>query len=157
MDSNESTFTKYQTWAYAIGATVTFLVSIRYGTGGWKWSDRFSFSVALLGLLCWWLLGSAWYAFAFAMLADGVGVLPVIRARGEGEDLLGWTLFLLGCLANVAGVLCLPGKVFVRTHPALPDLAYAFGMTAIILVPTLLVLHATLVKKSTPSPQEPVP
>lgn len=142
MNANSSAFSKYQAWAYAIGASVTFLVSIRYGIGGWRLSDRVYLGMALSGLILWGILHSAWYAFALAAIVDGIGVLPVIKARGEGENPAAWILFFIGSFANLLGVFWIEDLSLRIDNPRLADIVYPIMMTTIIFFPLVTVIRA---------------
>jgi len=139
MESNQSMFAKYQAWAYGIGATVTLLFAIPYGTGGWEKSDKVYLAIALLGLILWWQLHSAWYAFALAMIVDIVGIFPIIKARGRGEDWKAWMLWSIGGLANFSGMLLIENKTLSPSNPALADILYPTIMTTLITVAALFV------------------
>ncbi len=141
MQANVSVFSKYQAWAYAIGASVIFFVSIPYGTGGWGMSDKIYLGMAVFGLFLWWGFHSAWYAFVFAMTVDGIGILPIIKAKGAGESRVAWTLWFVGCLANIAGMMKISDKALYATNPALADIIYPITMSAIVVVPTTFVWH----------------
>lgn len=132
MEANASEFAKYQAWAYALGATVTLLVSIPYGEGGWTRADKWYLGIALFGLVLWWYFKSAWYAFAFAMFVDAIGILPIIQARGRGEDWKAWTLWSAGTLANLGGISAITDRSFRADNSALPDLVYPVAMSIIV-------------------------
>lgn len=98
--------------------------------------------MALSGLLLWWKFNSAWYAFALAIVVDGIGVLPVLKARGEGENTTGWILFFLGSLANLVAVAWIEDKSLRIGNPNLADVAYPILATTIIVLPFIAVLNA---------------
>jgi hypothetical protein len=142
MKANASAFAIYQAWAYAIGVSATLLLAIFYGTGGWSFWDRGFLGVALIGLILWWSLHSAWYAFAIAMLVDAMGTLPVIRARGQGEDPVAWSLFFLGSAINLGTIVGLEDRSLSLGNPHLADIVYPLFMTVIVAVPAALSWHS---------------
>jgi hypothetical protein len=148
MKVNTSTFAIWQALAYAIGATVTLALSIFYGQGGWAMSDRVFLGLAFAGLLLWWIFHSAWYAFALALLVDGMGIMPIVKARGAGENPTGWSLFFLGSLSNIGGTFGISNKTINLHNPHLADLLYPWIMTLIVLLPTLMVWRSHLKLKS---------
>lgn len=144
MKTNTATFSIYQAWAYGIGATVTLAVAIPYGEGGWRMIDRISLLAASTGLILWGVFNSAWYAFAIAMAADGVAILPIVKAKGRGEDPLAWSLFFLGSLANCVGVVGIDDKTLSTLNPRLADIVYPVGVAAIVSIPALMVMSVGL-------------
>lgn len=141
MKATASTFTIWQAWAYAIGATATMIIAIFYGEGGWKTSDRICFGTALVGLILWWALHSAWYAFAIALCVDGAGVIPILKARGRGENVTGWLLFFLGSLSNIIGTFGIADWSISPDNPNLADIVYPWGVGIFVTVATFMVCH----------------
>jgi Ca2+/Na+ antiporter len=147
MNENAAVSSIYQVWAYAFGATTTLLLTIRYGEGGWKVSDILSLSGAAIGLILWWLLNSAWYAFTIAMAVDAIGTLPVIKEKGRGEDVKAWALFSLGTLVTCTTVLGIEDKTLSSSNPRLSDIVYPIGMALVVTVPAYFVLSYAYINK----------
>lgn len=87
-----------------VGVTTIFLLSIKFGSGGFKRRDIIALVVAFMGLIVWMLTKEAAYALLIIIGIDGAGaVLTVIKAYEdpESETMITWLL------AGIAGIFSL--------------------------------------------------
>lgn len=79
----------------AIWVTVIFLLSIKYGIGGFKRRDIVALIIAFIGLVLWTLTKDATYALLLTIIVDGTGaVLTILKAyeNPASETLSTWLL-----------------------------------------------------------------
>ena len=94
-------------WAYACGSSFIFLLSLRYGVGGWSKLDIACISGAALSLIVWKILGSPTVPVLINLFVDLLGFLPTFKKSWEdpkSERNIGWVLFTLGNLLNFGSV-----------------------------------------------------
>jgi hypothetical protein len=93
--------------AFAMCYLVTFLLSIKYGEGGWSTFDKWCLSGAGASIVLWWISGSALVALLFNILIDFFGMLPTIKKSHSdplSEETFPW---LLTSVANFLNVLAI--------------------------------------------------
>ena len=109
---------------YVLTGLTIFLLSLKYGMGGYSKLDIICLVLALCGVLIWVTTSSALLALCFSTFAAKVGYLPTIKKvyfYPETENTLSWTLtavtgvlniFALSTLAPVIAIPPLVGAVF---------------------------------------------
>lgn len=78
-----------------IGVVVIFILSIRYGVGGFVRRDMIALGAAGLGLVLWYYTNEAAFALLIAIVIDAIGAsLTVLKAYKdpESETLSTWVL-----------------------------------------------------------------
>ena len=84
---------------------IVALISLtRYGEGGRGKLDIACMTGAFIGVLLWWLSGSAVLALAAFISADLFGSVPTIeksRIRPESEDIFAWVMTVTGNTLNI--------------------------------------------------------
>jgi len=93
--------------AYALCGITIFLLSLKYGEGGWTNLDRWCLAVAAGSAIVWWLTGSPLVALVANLGIDLVGGLPTIKKvylNPASESCTAWTMFFLGNVANLFAV-----------------------------------------------------
>lgn len=92
---------------YTIGSTVIFLLSLKYGEGGWTPFDRKCLGAAGASLVFWAAFGSPLIALLTNTVIDIIGGLPTIKKSyydPDSEDRFTWTFFFLGALINIFAI-----------------------------------------------------
>ncbi len=65
--------------SYVLGPFIAFLLSIKYGEGGWTRFDKFCLAGAIISLIFWWLSGLALITLLINIFIDFLGILPTIK------------------------------------------------------------------------------
>lgn len=92
---------------YVIGSTIVFILSIRYGVGGWTPFDRRCLIGAAISLVVWRIFNSPMSALLINLFINLLGTLPTLRKvwyQPETENKVFWSLVLLGTLVNLFAV-----------------------------------------------------
>lgn len=92
---------------YAFGSTITMLLALFYGEGGWTRFDKTCLVGALSGLGLWWVFNSPLTALLINIAVDAVGALPTIhklKRDPSGENKLAWALFCTGSFLNILAI-----------------------------------------------------
>lgn len=104
--------------SYAILHSLIFVLSFRYGEGGWLLLDRVCLILGLAGIACWWFTQSVFSSLVCFLLVDFTAALPTIRKiwdRPETEDHLAWIITSCGALLNLCALSTL--KLGVIIYP----------------------------------------
>ena len=102
-----ATTTIWINMVYVITSSAVFLLSLKYGVGGYTRLDIFCLVGATLGLLLWWLTNNPVTALYLNVLMDAFGFLPTLKKgylKPQTENKLAWTI---SAFANVLNVLAL--------------------------------------------------
>lgn len=109
---------------YALGSTVIFLLSIKYGVGGWSRLDRRCLLAAGLSLVLWVALGAT-VALVAALLIDLAGFVPTLEKSWSSPQTEGRLAWGTGAIANLFNILAVKEWGFaVAIHPAYMFLAH---------------------------------
>lgn len=93
--------------SYAIGPLIVFLLSIKYGEGGWNRFDLACLAGAVIGLILWAIFKNPIIALIINLLVDFAGALPTtVKAYKDpkSEDPIAWVLFLAGNTVNLFAI-----------------------------------------------------
>jgi hypothetical protein len=89
-----------------LGSFIVFLLSLKYGVGGWKWPDKLALAIAAVGVIISLLYKQPLLAISGVVLADLSGaILTIIKTfkDPESETTITWlfvgTASLLGALS----------------------------------------------------------
>lgn len=143
----------------AIGATTTiwvglvfvftgfiiFLLSLKYGMGGFSKLDIFCLFLALIGLLLWATTQNALLAMCFALFAAKVGFLPTIKKAyffPETENTLSWTMCAGSSILNVFALTTLAPSI------AIPPILAAIFNSIVAYLLLFPIAHAKLAKRN---------
>lgn len=100
-----------------LGATTTFLLSLKFGETGWTNRDKVCISLAAIAFALWQYSGDSNLGIALSLTALVIAVWPTYVSawhKPENEDKLGWILFNL---ANVFAILAIPTWIFANVAP----------------------------------------
>lgn len=92
---------------YVVGSTIVFILSIRYGVGGWTPFDRKCLIGAAISLVIWHIFNSPMSALLINLLINLLGTLPTARKawyQPETESKVFWSLVSLGSIVNLFAV-----------------------------------------------------
>ncbi len=100
----------WMTVAQTLATAVVFLLSIKFGTGGYSKQDRISLLLAFSGLVVWFFTKNAAYALFITIGVDAIGAgLTTIKAYKDpgSETLVTW---ILSAISGILGAIAV-GKV----------------------------------------------
>ena len=92
---------------YAIGPFITFLLSIKYGEGGWVLLDKVCLILSGISILIWSFSGIPMLTLLINIFIDFLGVLPTIKKsylRPYSEDALTWIFVCIASVLNLIAV-----------------------------------------------------
>ena len=92
---------------YVVGSTIVFILSIKYGVGGWTPFDRKCLIGAAISLVVWQIFDSPLSALLINLFINLLGTLPTARKawyQPETEDKVFWSLVSLGSIVNLFAV-----------------------------------------------------
>jgi hypothetical protein len=121
----------------ALQAIVLFILSIKYGMGGWAKSDIACLLIALGGIVLWQTTDNPLLALWASILADFVGMIPALIKTWRFPHLETWTFFAMDTVAGIFTMLAISTRTFHNT-------AYPLYIFAINLTMVLLILRPTL-------------
>lgn len=93
--------------AYTIGPLIVFLLSLKYGEGGWTPFDRFCLFGCLISIILWKIAHSPEITLFLNILIDFFGILPTIKKSyfdPLSEDTLAWSVTVLASVLNIFAV-----------------------------------------------------
>ena len=124
--------------ADALGCFIVFILSIKFGTGGWAKTDQFALALSILSLIIFAMTGDILIALITNLLIYTSGYIPTIKKsikNPQEESLTAWSLFLIGVILNLITVII--GN----------DSGFAVWLYPIVLVLTVGTLYFFLIRK----------
>ena len=97
----------YLAAASAIQSTFLFILSIKYGMGGWEKTDLLCLVIALIGIVLWRTTENPLVGLYFAILADFAGMVPTILKTIKWPQTEILSLFVIDIIAAVFSLLAL--------------------------------------------------
>ncbi|MDO8510159.1 MAG: hypothetical protein Q7S15_00850 [bacterium] len=117
-----------------IGATTTFLLSLKYGETGWTTRDKICLTLSGLAILLWLYFGDSNVGIAFSLIALAVAVWPTYVSAWvmpENEDRKAWVLFNV---SNVLAIMAIPRLTFADVAPPIVFMAIDVPMLYLLFV-----------------------
>ncbi len=136
-----ATDTIWVVWAYAILGIVVFILSLKYGVGGFEKLDVICLSGAAIGIILWITTSDPHYALYLSVLCELLGYIPTIKKtyyQPETEDKLAWIIAWFGGFLNLFAINALAFDIII--YPAY-----------VILIDTVVVLLILVPRKSAKS------
>lgn len=131
--ANNDTVAVWLAGVTTVQAVIVFVLSIKYGMGGWAKLDLLCLAIALAGIVAWRMTDNPLLGLYFSILADFTGVIPTIIKTYRLPKTEIATFFILDSCAAIFTLLAL------RTH-GINDVAYPLYILAVnILMTTLIV------------------
>ena len=93
--------------SYAVGPMIAFLLSIKYGEGGWTVFDRLCLLGCFIGIVLWKVSHSPEITLFFSILVDFLGILPTLKKAyldPLSEDKTAWLVTALASALNIFAV-----------------------------------------------------
>lgn len=93
--------------SYAIGPFIAFLLSLKYGEGGWTPFDRFCLFACFVSIVFWKISHSSTVTLFASILIDFFGLLPTIKKAyldPKSEDRTAWSVTSLSNFLNILAV-----------------------------------------------------
>lgn len=112
---------------------IVFILSIKYGMGGWSKSDIICLVFALIGIILWRITKNPVVALYFAIGADFIGMIPAIIKTYHFPETEIWLFFALDVLAAIFSLLALEKWT-------LEEFSYPIYIMLINLIMVLLIL-----------------
>lgn len=100
----EATNTLFALLINAIGSTIVFIFSLKFGVGGWEKNDKVAFFGLTISILLWFLVENYLFSLLLALTFDFWGLYPTIRKvqkLPETEEIVPWFVSVTGALLNV--------------------------------------------------------
>lgn len=95
-------------WLASISAmmsSIVFLLTIKYGMGGWGKVDIISLIIALIGIIVWKLTNNPALGLFSAILADFSGVVPTLIKTYKYPKTEAWPFFAIGGAGSLLNLL----------------------------------------------------
>jgi hypothetical protein len=92
---------------YTVGPFIAFLLSIKYGEGGWTTFDKVCLFTAMISVIFWYLSGSALIALLINIFIDFLGMLPTIKKSyldPNSEELHPWVITFIAGILNLLAI-----------------------------------------------------
>jgi hypothetical protein len=118
---------------------IIFILSLKYGMGGWSKSDIICLLVALVGITLWQITKNPVIALYFAIGADFTGMVPALIKTYRFPKTEIWAFYLLDVFAAFFSLMAL--KNWVIKEYIYPAYIMLINLVMVILIirPTLLV------------------
>jgi hypothetical protein len=107
-----------------IGASLTFLLTLKFGKSGWETRDKVCLALSGLAIGIWLWLGNSDYGIGISLIGLWIAAYPmysIARDTPETENKLTWALFNV---ANVFAIFAIPNILMLFTG-SIPTLTFA--------------------------------
>ena len=131
---------------YVFTGLAIFLLSLKYGMGGFSKLDIFCLFLSLIGVLTWVTTSSALLALCFSLLASKIGYLPTIKKAyffPETENTLSWTMCAATSILNIFALTTLAPSI------AIPPILGALFNSLVAYLLLFPIAHAKLAERKT--------
>jgi hypothetical protein len=123
-----------------VQSIIVFILSIKYGMGGWAKVDIAALIIALAGIMLWQVTNNPVIALYFAIGADFTGMVPAIIKTYKFPHTEIVMFFLLDVFAAIF-------NLFAMKQWTIEEIAYPFYIMAINLVMVILIIRPKLEKR----------
>lgn len=93
--------------ASALQAIVIFVLSLKYGMGGWAKFDILCLIIAFIGIIAWQTTHQPILALYFAISADFIGMIPALIKTYKLPETEIWLFYLIDAIAAIFNLLAL--------------------------------------------------
>ncbi len=93
--------------SYVIGPLIAFVLSLKYGEGGWTLFDQICLIGCLISVVAWVVTDSPQMVLFFNVLIDFLGILPTIKksyTNPLSEDRTAWLVTSFSSFSNIFAV-----------------------------------------------------
>ena len=88
-------------------SSVIFILSIKFGWGGWNKLDIFCLVIAFLGIILWQTTANPVFALYASILADFFGMIPTIIKTYKHPETEEWRFFAIDTVAGLLSLLAI--------------------------------------------------
>ncbi|MBI5613942.1 hypothetical protein HY947_03375 [Candidatus Gottesmanbacteria bacterium] len=117
-----------------LGSIIIFLLSLKYGMGGFSKIDILCLFVSLGGIVAWKLTANPLFGIIASIAADLAGQIPMLIKTYKYPESEVWTFYALDVLAAIASLLAIQQWSF-------QELAYPLYITFLDFTVVLLILR----------------
>ncbi len=92
---------------YIIGPFITFILSLKFGQGGWSSFDKICLILSIVSIIVWMISGYPLLTLLINIFIDLLGILPTVRKtylNPNSEDLLTWLLVVIESILNLFAI-----------------------------------------------------
>jgi hypothetical protein len=129
-----------------IGATTTFILSVKFGEPGWTRRDKVCLSISALAIVLWQYFGESNLGIAFSLLSLCIAAWPTYVSaweKPENEDKQAWIWFNI---SSVLALLAIPRLTFADAAAPIVFMAIDAPMLYLLFVrPTLQARRAQVI------------
>jgi len=116
----------------AFQSIIIFILSLKWGMGGWAKTDIICLIIAILGILLWKTTNNPTLALYSAIAADFTGMAPAIIKTYKFPETEVWTFFFLDTIAAGFSILAL--KSFSLQESSYPIYIMLINFTMVLLI-----------------------
>lgn len=134
---------KVAIWLIGISAVqclIVFLLSLKYGMGGWSKTDLLCLFIALIGIITWKITNNPALGLYASVIADFTGMIPTLVKTYRSPDTEYLPVYILDILATVFTLLAI-------RNWQIQGFLYPLYLFVISLTMLLLITRPTLHKK----------
>jgi len=92
---------------FTFNSFIIFILSLRFGMGGWEKTDIVCLFIALIGIGLWKFTNNASIALYASIVADFTGVIPTLIKTYRFPKTEVWTFFAIDCIAALFTLLAI--------------------------------------------------
>jgi hypothetical protein len=126
---------------FAVGSLIIFLLTVKFGMGGWSRTDILCLIISIFGIAFWQQTNNPMYALVSSIGADFVGQIPMLIKTYRYPETETWVFYFLDATASLLTILAV-GR-FVPFELAVPT--YVFLLDSSI---TVLILRPKIARRS---------
>jgi len=133
-----ATNTVWVLWVYAVVGVLIFILSFKYGVGGFEILDVICLSGAAIGIFLWVATSNPHYALYLSVLCELLAYIPTIKKvyyHPDTENKAAWLIGLFAGLLNLLAINALALDIII--YPAYVVLADTI-MVLLIMIPRKL-------------------
>lgn len=92
---------------FMVGSVVIFLLSLRFGMGGWEKTDLVCLAIAIGGIIFWQSTTDPLYALYASIIADCIGQIPMLVKTYRQPETEAWTFYFLDVIAACFSIMAI--------------------------------------------------
>lgn len=116
----------------ALQSIAIFILSIKYGMGGWEKKDILCLLIALIGIILWQTTKNPSIALFASIIADFTGMIPALIKTYKFPETEVWTFYALDIIAGILSFLAV--KSFSIQQIVYPIYIALINMAMVILI-----------------------
>lgn len=97
---------------FAFGCILIFILSIKYGMGGWAKEDILCLIIALIGIGVWKITSNPIYGLFASIAADLSGQVPMLIKTYKFPETEVWTFYSIDVLAAILNIFAITNKTY---------------------------------------------